>query len=153
MAKKVPAPKAKNKVADKGEKDLATLHPDQTITLAGRKLTVREYGFVEGLQLRGLTQPIIDALYEAVADRGDPPELEEILGILSAFSDTLVQLMAISADVDEDWVHQLTQGDGYTLMMVWWSVNGPFFIRRVFNRKTAKLAVERLRAGQTSTPP
>lgn len=151
MGKKVdppaPAPGAE------AEQDLNVLHPGQTITIAGRQLDIREYGFVEGLRLRPLTQPILDALYQTVATRSTPPELEDILGILADHSEALIALMAVAADVDECWVAGLNQDDGYALMMIWWSVNGPFFIRRVFNRKVAQLAVENLRAGPMSTTP
>lgn len=153
MAKKV-APPAQNPVpgADPSQ-DLTVLHPEQSATIAGRKVVVREYGFVEGLRLRPLTQPIMDALYVVVADQGTPPELDEIMGILADHDEALITLMAIATDVDESWVMGLSQDDGYALMMIWWIVNGPFFIRRVFNRKVARLATERLRAGQTSTTP
>lgn len=153
MATKVDPPVKKPAPGAEAEQDLAVLHPEQTVMIAGRQLVVREYGFVEGLRLRPLTQPIVDALYGAVADQGTPPELEVIMGILADHADALVPLMAAAADIDESWVAGLGQDDGYTLMMVWWTVNGPFFIRRVFNRKVARRAVESLRDGQTSTTP
>lgn len=153
MATKVDAPAAKPKPGAEGDQDLAILNPQQTITIAGRTITVREYGFVEGLHLRPLTQPILDALYELFANSGTPPELEDILAVLAAHAEALVTLMSRAADVDECWVAGLGQDDGYALTMVWWSVNGPFFIRRVFDRKAARRAVENLRAGQMSTPP
>lgn len=153
MAKKVDAPAVGPKAEAEGDQDLAILHPQQSIPIAGRDITVREYGFVEGLQLRRLTQPILDDLFRAVPDAGSPPELEEILNILAGHSEALVELMAIAADVDVCWVAGLNQDDGHVLLMVWWTVIGPFFIRRVFDRKAARRAVENLRGGQTSTPP
>ncbi|MDF5999802.1 hypothetical protein P4050_15915 [Pseudomonas aeruginosa] len=49
--------------AAQGADDLQILHPEREIEVAGRKLTVREYGFVEGLRLRPMIQPLLDDLY------------------------------------------------------------------------------------------
>lgn len=152
MAKKVKAPAVASQASAAGDDDLVILNPHQAITIAGRAIVVREYGFVEGLRLQPLTQPIMDALFEAVGG-GSPPELELVLGILASHYDALIALICASADVDAEWIHSLGQDDGYALMLTWWTVNGPFFIRRVVQRQAAQRAVENLRAGQTSTPP
>lgn len=152
MAIKVDPPAARPAPIE-GEQDLDVLHPERAINIAGRQIVVREYGFVEGLRLRPLTQPILDALYQTITARDTPPELESIIGVLADCSTELVSLMAIAADVDECWVAGLGQDDGYLLMMVWWNVNGPFFIRRVVNREVARRAVERPPAGSISTAP
>ena len=152
MAKKIPKSEIPRKPKpDTGEDDLNVLHPEQSFKLAGRDIVVREYGFIEGLRLRPLTQPIIDALYELIPNQGTAPELEDILGVLAVHDEALVELMSVAADVEVEWIEQLNQDDGYTLMMAFWSANGPFFIRRVFNRRVAQIAVENLRDGLTFT--
>lgn len=148
MAKKVAA---KTTASEQGADDLAVLHPERSPTIAGKKVTVREYGFIEGLGLRPIAQPFLDDLHSSVST-GRVPELEEILVILGSHAKDIEQLIACAADVSPEWVAGLNQDDGYHLLMVWWEVNGPFFIRSVFNRIRAELAVRNQHAGATSTP-
>ena len=49
MATKLPAAPASDATATAD--DLAILHPDRTLTLGGRAITLREYGFFEGLDV------------------------------------------------------------------------------------------------------
>ena len=46
--------------AEVGADDLEVLHPDRTATIAGRAVTMREYGFIEGLKLAPLYKGIVD---------------------------------------------------------------------------------------------
>jgi hypothetical protein len=132
-----------------GADDLQILHPTLTATIAGREITVREYGFVEGLRVYALEQPLLDALYAHCKD--GLPELEEILGILAVHHEQLVPLMAMAADVEPDWIAGLSRADGHTLMLLWWTANAPFYVPRVFNRMLAEKAAAAARAGQIST--
>lgn len=138
--------------------DLDVLHPERTLTLAGRQLTLREYGFVEGLRLRPLMQPLLDDLHRAVA-AGKLPELESVLVILANHYEASLDLVAVAADVERAWIDTLSQDDGYLLLTVWWSVNGPFFLRSVVQRIAAAAVMEAVRAqakapvGPISTPP
>lgn len=147
MAERVSKKKA---APEPGADDLAVLHPDRSLSIAGRKITVREYGFIEGLGLRPIAQPFLDHLHAAVST-GQVPELEEVLVILGSHAKAVEHLVACAADVQPDWVAGLNQDDGYHLLMVWWEVNGPFFIRSVFNRIRAERAVRSQHAGATST--
>ncbi|CDF82150.1 hypothetical protein PKB_0782 [Pseudomonas knackmussii B13] len=156
MGRRVKAP-VKSAPADQvGADDLQVLHPERSLSIAGREITVREYGFVEGLGLRPLIQPFLDDLYALVNGRKGLPPLEEILGVLGKHSDLVAQLMAIAADVDPEWIHQLPSQQGNTLLYAWWTVNGPFFVGAVVDRIRGELAAEAQRkalAGPTSTQP
>lgn len=131
--------------------DLDILHPERTLTLAGRELTVREYGFVEGLRLRPLMQPLLDDLHQAIAT-GKLPELEQVLVILATHYEASLDLVAVAADVERAWLDKLTQDEGYLLLTVWWSVNGPFFLRSVIQRIAAAAVTRAARAAQASAP-
>lgn len=155
MARKI-APKtrvtapAKPAAAD----ELDILHPERSATLGGRRITVREYGFVEGLRLRPLMQPFTDALHRLMQD-GQPLPYEQALSLMAEHIDSVLELVAVAADVELDFVQQLSDDDGQTLLMLWWGANHPFFLRRVQSR----LQIERLEAlgrnsaGAPSTPP
>jgi len=135
-----------------GGDDLQVLHPERTTTIAGRQVTVREYGFIEGLGLRPLVQPLLDDLH-AQLQGGGVPELEQLLVILGKHHQAIQELVATAADVEPEWVGTLKQDDGYRLLLLWWAVNGPFFVRSVLNRVVAEKAAAAVRAGRTSTPP
>ena len=80
------------------------------------------------------------------------------LGLLADHHETALQLVAASIDRDMAWMEGLNDKDGQELLMVWWAVNGPFFVRSVKRAKLAQ-ALTRSRqsgpesAGVTSTPP
>lgn len=133
-----------------GADDLRILHPNLTAKIAGRDITVREYGFVEGLRVHALEQPLLDALHAHCKD-GGLPELEEVLAILATHHEQLVPLLAMAADVEPEWIAGLGRTDGHTLMLLWWTANAPFYVPRVFNRILAEKAAAKARAGQTST--
>ncbi|HLD65155.1 MAG TPA: DUF6631 family protein [Pseudomonas sp.] len=147
MAKRVakPAPEA-------GADDLEVLHPERSAIIAGRALTVREYGFVEGLGLRALMRPFLDDLH-AIVDGGSLPPLDQVTDMLGQHSDAVVQAIAVAADVEPAWIHTLGQDDGEHLMLLWWTANGPFYVRSVYQRIATARAVASQHAGATSTPP
>lgn len=146
MAEKVErkAPAARKPVAD----DLAVLHPDREITIAGRPLVVREYGFVEGLRLRAVSEPFLAALYAAAKDDGQIPGFVGIEAVLADHAECVVQLVAASARVESEWIMGLSDEDGYRLMQEWWLATGPFFIRRLVQR----LAIDQAKAARPGGP-
>ena len=156
MGKKVARPATPDPAERAGSDDLQVLHPNQGLVIEGRTLTVREYGFVEGLGLRPLMQPFLDDLYAVTqAHKGVPP-LEAIIGVLGKHVGIVAELISISANVELEWVHALPSRQGNALMYAWWTANGPFFVDAVVDRIKGEAAAEaarKARAGQTSTQP
>jgi hypothetical protein len=150
MAKILKQPKAKKAPGA----DLDVLHPNREAIIAGRKIVLREYGFVEGLRLRPLTRPFTDDLY-TVFGKGTPPDYEEILDIIGRHADTVLELAAVAADVEIEWVRKLSSADGDLLLLLWWGATSPFFIQNLLRRVGIEQEAARLRnpAGATSTPP
>lgn len=128
-----------------GVDDLEVLHPERLLTIAGREITVREYGFVEGLRLLPMAEPIIAGLQSGMGS--GVPAFDSIMGIIAENADVAVRLMAAATDVEVKWIESLSQDDGQLLLMVWWSVNGPFYLRTAATR-----AIVAARTGATSTP-
>lgn len=149
MATKVKAPVA---AVEPGADDLQVLHPERSATIAGRTVVVREYGFIEGLRLRGLLQPLVEDLHAHIA-AGGSPEQEHLMLLFGAHADRIQQLIAIAADVDSDWVASLSQADGYHLLSLWWGANNPFCWFSVLERMRLERVAAAARAGQISTPP
>lgn len=146
MAKKI-----ERKMPKPVEDDLEILHPHQTIVIDGVKVEVREYGFVQGLRLRPLANPLIIDLTALLA-KGTLP-LEDVIDIIAAHDETVLQLIAESTGTDVDWLKRLNGADGDLLLLTWWVVNANFFIRSVQRRRADKLTAERLGDGGISTPP
>jgi len=154
MARKVDKAGTKPKVSPRPAtdvEDLAILHPDREVTIAGRPLVIREYGFVEGLKMRAIAQPFIDALY-ALTDGsgGRPPSFLDVEALLGEHFEHVIPLIAKAADIESEWISSLSDEDGYRLMQEWWLATSGFFIRRVVERLATERAVERL-AGLRST--
>ncbi|WP_158271549.1 DUF6631 family protein [Pseudomonas sp. HMWF032] len=137
--------------AAEGANDLQLLHPNLVATLNGREVTVREYGFVEGLRLQPLLQPFLDDLYELIKADTLPP-VDQIVGLIGRHKDAVLEALAVSADIELAELQALkSQYEGRTLLMKWWTANGPFFYRCVLDRILAERQVADLRAGATST--
>lgn len=149
MAKIIKPPKTKKATGA----DLDVLHPNREATIAGRKVVLREYGFIEGLRLRPLIRPFTDDLY-ALYRNGPPPGYEEILDIIGRHADTVIELAAVAADVEVGWARKLSSADGDLLLLLWWGANSHFFIQNLLRRLGIEQEVERLKhlAGATSTP-
>lgn len=142
--------------AAEGADDLQKLHPNLEAPLNGRIVTVREYGFVEGLQVRQQLKPFLEGLYEIIkAD--SVPLMEQVMPLVVAHLDDVLQAVATSADIEVEELRTLKDHDeGDLLLLRWWTVNGPFFYRRAQIRILAErmraAEAEKQRAGQTSMP-
>ena len=138
--------------AAEGADDLGILHPERTRTIAGRTITVREYGFVEGLKLEPIIKPFIDSLHNVVKPNTSAT-LDEITAVLGEHHEITLQMMAQSCDVEAEWIDTLNDRDGTTLLHLWWSVCAPFVLKRVFDRWITAAAMDRHKAGASSTKP
>lgn len=115
---------------ENGQDDLAILHPEHTLTLAGEPITVREYGHVEGLKLGHLVGPVVKAL-KGIALGGDLLDVDATGSAFAAVPDEVIALIAAACDKPVAWVENLNDEDGFALRMHWWAINSPFFGRRV----------------------
>ncbi len=158
MAQKVARKKSATK---KAADDMSVLQPDRRITVAGRDLVMREYGFFDSLELLPLLEPILQDLEEQVKDGAPWPGFDSVPSFLGNHAKVLVHLIAQAASVDLEWMRGLTADQGYELVWWWWIVNGPFCKRCATKRLvTAHVMAEQARrqaAGQTpsatSSPP
>lgn len=143
---------APEKGAASAADEISVLHPDRSFELAGRQITVHEYGHIEGLRLQAWAKPFLDDLYARMALGSAPPNAYQVKDLFAAHADLVLQMEALAAGVEPQWVEKLSDPDGELLMAVWWQVNQNFFFRRVFERAMAERH-ERRSAGPTSTTP
>jgi len=137
--------------AKAGEGDLAILYPERKTTIAGRSITMREYGFVEGMQLSALVEPVADALSDVAFAAGESLTPAALRPAFAGHLDAVTTLIAAACDQSVEWVRGLDDADGQALMLLWWVTNADFFVRRVIEAITVR-QMETASDGQTSTP-
>lgn len=133
--------------------DLAIMHPDVTLTIDGREVTVREYRFIDGMRARAKGKPIIDEL-QAMMESGALANavVEDYLGVLARHAEITRDLMLDAVDgADADWLDALSENDGFALQVQWWGVCGRFFARIIMRRAAERMMEEVRRAGLTSS--
>lgn len=166
MARKVTLKKPAT-APDTGRDDLAVMHPEISLPIAGRVVVVHEYGFTQGLRVRARAKALVADL-QASIELGEALT-EDMMDVLATHAELLKDLMAESlvrlppeADaeaiasalaIERAWVGQLGDADGNLLLAAWWGVCGPFFVRQVARRISQTIQLRGPRAGPTSTPP
>lgn len=132
------------------ENEAEILFPDRDIVIGKATVTVREFGFKEGMRLTPLARPIIEAMGGA-ADGEHGPQIEALNDALIEHPDELVQLMAAACDRPTEWIEGLSDSDGQNLLMLFWSVNSRFFTRRLVIRRALR-SVTTTAVDAASTP-
>lgn len=132
-----------------GGDDLAILFPERQARVAGVLVTMHEYLWVEGMRLHALMTPIVEQL-AGLAEQGRLMESAALDALFVDHADALPLLIATACGQPVEWVASLSDGDGRNLRLLWWTVNVPFFVRRV----TDCLLARQLAAfdGPTSSP-
>ncbi|ODU53474.1 MAG: hypothetical protein ABS98_00585 [Lysobacteraceae bacterium SCN 69-48] len=135
--------------------ELDILHPERRIRLRGRLLTLREYGYIEGLNLQPGIRGLLEALYGLFDRASAPPSAAQVRDVFTADAVTLQwlmaqaftpypedteQLQAFTEQVAENcrFVATLDDIEGDALMAAWWGANAGFFIRRFRERRLAE---------------
>lgn len=153
MAKRAHKKPAKGAAPPPGHDDLTVMHPELPVSVAGRDLVMREYGFVEGLRLRPVIEPMLQDM-ETLLLTTPNPTTDQMLDLMGNHIDSFQELLAVASDMDVTFIAGLSQADGMKLADAWWVVNGPFYWRTAVSRAAVQRVQERLKAdGQTSTQP
>jgi len=148
MARKV-NPKKPAARPDTGRDDLSISHPDRDITIAGRTITVHEYDHPTGLRVRAQTRPFLLALERLFQDCEGLTD--DVLAVVGEHAAIMNPVIALSARVELAWIEALGDADSDELLVTWWEVCGPFFLRQLLRRARERLRRQELFVGQTST--
>jgi len=110
---------------------LAEISPEVRLTVAGRTLTIREYGFFEGLEVAHKAQPLIAAMHAMCADGN--LEYSRIRRLFGVHRDVVIEIAAQAADVEPEWVRGLERkpADAELFLDTWFGVNSSFFVHEV----------------------
>lgn len=152
MARKVEANAEKGAPKAGAPDELAILHPEGVTVIGGREITVREYGFVEAARLDRHIRPLIEGLHRVFGDAAAIPSMEAVAEVLAANIDDVLVLIAAATEQDKEWIADLSYRDGEQLQLLWWQVNGHFFVERLM-RKVAAERLARSLAGPNSIQP
>lgn len=148
MATKLPAAPASDATATAD--DLAILHPDRTLTLGGRAITLREYGFFEGLDVADRAAAFIADLILASDDGA--LRYAHVRRLFGRHRAVIPAIAAQAGDVEVAWLEALPPDDLELYLATWFAVNAAFFVREVLAelRETQLREVQRLAAGASA---
>ncbi|TAA45642.1 DUF6631 family protein [Pseudoxanthomonas winnipegensis] len=124
MARKVERP-APSPAVGAGD-SLVELHPNITITVAGRAVTVREYGFFEGLEVAARCPGFIASLGGMCA--AGTLAYARVRRLFGLHRTEVINAAAVSTGQDPEWIERLDGADAELLMSTWFGVTGSFFV-------------------------
>jgi len=129
MATKIPAAPLSVDAAASAADDLAVLHPDRTLVFAGRTVTIREYGFFEGLEIADRAHAFIADLI-AASDNGTL-RYAHVRRLFGRHRVVIPAIAAQAGDVDVAWLESLAPDDLELYLATWFATNAAFFVREV----------------------
>ena len=133
--------------------DLAVLHPDRTLPIGGREVTIREYGFFEGLDVADRASHFIADLVAASTD--GTLRYTQVRRLFGRHRSVVPSIAAQAADVEVAWLEALAPDDLELYLATWFAVNAAFFVREALAelRETGLREAHDLAAGACSREP
>lgn len=111
-----------------GKDDLAIMFPPEFYVMVGNeKVVLREYGFIEEMELRPHSQPFINDLMVLIG--GAEVTIAAVDSLVVKHIQSVQVMIAASADKPVEWLRGLSKADGAKVYSAWWAANGPFFVR------------------------
>lgn len=140
---KKPAPVAAEPTSSAAA-DLSALQPDITHTIGGRKVTIREYTFFEGLEVADKAAGFIADMAAQCADGS--MTYARVRRLFGKHQAAVVEVAAQAADVEPEWLKALSATDAELFMSTWFAVNSGFFMHEL----VVELQVQRHSPAATS---
>jgi hypothetical protein len=150
MATILPAAPASAHELSADADDLAVLHPDRILTLGGRAVTIREYGFFEGLDVADRAAAFIADLVRLSED--GTLRYSQVRRLYGRHRAVIPLIAAQAADVEVAWLEALPAEELELLLATWFAVNAAFFVREALAalRETGLHAAPALAAGASA---
>jgi hypothetical protein len=125
---------------------LDILLPDKTLEIDGERITVREYGFLQGLEIADFAWPLIDELRLLFLDLqpGEELPLTALAATFGRHREIFIRLLSLSTDRPAAWVAGLGDESGQRLYLTWWTVNAHFFVRRLVQEGAGRQAMQKV---------
>lgn len=101
-------------------------------------LTVREYWFLDGLAVQRRAGSLFDALADVMdAAGGAEVRLGAVEGVFAEHPEEWLHALSVATGRPPEWIGALGGADVDALTDAWWTVCGPFVMRRVLARLRA----------------
>lgn len=113
--------------------ELEVLFPERELAIGERKITVREFSFLEGLKAGVLASDLLDDL-SGIVEPENVVNTGELLNAFGRHADVLVELIAMATGEDREFIAGLNREDGENLLMTFWKANADFFGNRLAMR-------------------
>lgn len=123
-----------------GDGGLSELSPNSTIDVAGKSVTVRHYGFFEGLEVLDKA-PGFMAAFKLLANKGEVT-YARIRTLFGKHRAEVAAMVAQSTGQSVDWVDSLDPDDGEYLLATWFVVHCSFFVKEAVMESQELLARE-----------
>ncbi len=152
MAERVKPESRESSAAEKAAEELTVIFPDASITIAGEKIIVAEYPFIQWLELKPLHTEFLDELAELVGHSEEGLLIDDIMEFFeNQFLQHVRVLISASINKPTEFFKPLKSDEVEELTLSWWSVNKHFFLRSV--QRTLRKQNKVLLDGQTSSKP
>ena len=127
--------------------DFEVLFPDGEVAIQGEKITVKEYSFIQGLQVDRFAKHLMSGLLALFSGEteDDAFEYSALAAVFAADPEAMLRLLALATGKKAKWIATLPDEEGQRLLMTWWAVNKDFFVRRLI---TAALIRQKAKAEQ-----
>ena len=121
------------------DNSLAILYPNQTLTLGGEQIELKEYTLKQQLQHRARLMPFIGTLRANLSEAQAHGEfdLDALLGCVAEHYDDVLFLVSLSCGKTAEWVGNLSGEDAEGLLM---AVNSDFFTRQAVSPLLEQMA-------------
>jgi hypothetical protein len=149
MARKIEKKPAAAAESDSAAETIEALKPDASTTIAGRAITVREYGYFEGLEVAHRASGFIADLL--AAGKGGQLRFAHARRLFGVHEPVVVAIAAQAADVEPDWVRGLKPVDAEAFMATWFAVNAGFFMQEVVNELQEELQLHLMASRSTGS--
>ena len=151
MAERVKTESRETSAAEKAAEDLTVMFPDSSLTIAGEKIIVTEYPFIQWLELKPLHTEFLDELAELVGHSEEGILIDDLMEFFENQFQHVQALISASISKPKEFFKPLKSAEVDDLTLIWWEVNKHFFLRSV--QRTLRKQNKVLRDGQTSSKP
>lgn len=115
---------------DESAQELSILFPNQSLLIGGKTVKIKEYAFVEWLNLRQTYAPFI-AKFTELMIASDDVLVDDVLEFFEDEFAELKGLILASIDESAEFLDGLSLTEMESLMLGWWQVNKHFFMKSV----------------------
>lgn len=126
------------------------MHPERTLPIGGRDVTIREYGFFEGLDVADRASAFIADLVAASTD--GTLRYTQVRRLYGRHRAVIPVIAAQAGDVEVAWLETLAPDDLELYLATWFAVNAAFFVREALAelRETGLREAHDLAAGASA---